>query len=418
MINVLYVFDKLGIGGTEKSGLTLIDYINSNKLTHVYICSFFEKGDLFNDIKNKFKNVFFCNGEKSNLEKIIEKNSIKIIHFNRSSNRAYEIEKYVKEKNKNIIIVETTHFGKIAKKENIDLVDYRIFVSNFTAMRFIKKNNIKINNFLRKNTIIYNPINIRDFNKFTKKETTEFRRKLRINDDEIVLAKYGRKDNLKISPLLVDVVDILSKKNIKFKFIIVGVTDGIKKLIKDKNLNSYFIFIDKIMDKYELNKFISSIDILVHASLIGETFGYVYVESMYYGKPIITNATPMFDNAQIEIIKNNKNGFIRNTPETISKEIIELINNKVTYKKISKNAHNFVIEKFSVDKLSNKLLDIYENLISGKNIIQNKEALVNLKNFINSYESNKYGNEDESLDLKILEIKNFILKKYYSFLNK
>jgi len=418
MINVLYVFDKLGIGGTEKSGLTFIDYINSNKLTNVYICSFFEKGDLFNDIKNKFKNVFFCNGEKSNLEKIIEKNSIKIIHFNRSSNRAYEIEKYVKEKNKNIIIVETTHFGKIAKKENIDLVDYRIFVSNFTAMRFIKKNNIKINNFLRKNTIIYNPINIRDFNKFTKKETTEFRRKLRINDDEIVLAKYGRKDNLKISPLLVDVVDILSKKNIKFKFIIVGVTDGIKKLIKDKNLNSYFIFIDKIMDKYELNKFISSIDILVHASLIGETFGYVYVESMYYGKPIITNATPMFDNAQIEIIKNNKNGFIRNTPETISKEIIELINNKVTYKKISKNAHNFVIEKFSVDKLSNKLLDIYENLISGKNIIQNKEALVNLKNFINSYESNKYGNEDESLDLKILEIKNFILKKYYSFLNK
>ena len=418
MINVLYVFDKLGIGGTEKSGLTFIDYINSNKLTNVYICSFFEKGDLFNDIKNKFKNVFFCNGEKSNLEKIIEKNSIKIIHFNRSSNRAYEIEKYVKEKNKNIIIVETTHFGKIAKKENIDLVDYRIFVSNFTAMRFIKKNNIKINNFLRKNTIIYNPINIRDFNKFTKKETTEFRRKLRINDDEIVLAKYGRKDNLKISPLLVDVVDILSKKNIKFKFIIVGVTDGIKKLIKDKNLNSYFIFIDKIMDKYELNKFISSIDILVHASLIGETFGYVYVESMYYGKPIITNATPMFDNAQIEIIKNNKNGFIRNTPETISKEIIELINNKVTYKKISKNAHNFVIEKFSVDKLSNKLLDIYENLISGKNVIQNKEALVNLKNFINSYESNKYGNEDESLDLKILEIKNFILKKYYSFLNK
>ena len=54
MINVLYVFDKLGIGGTEKSGLTFIDYINSNKLTNVYICSFFEKGDLFNDIKNKF----------------------------------------------------------------------------------------------------------------------------------------------------------------------------------------------------------------------------------------------------------------------------------------------------------------------------------------------------------------------------
>jgi len=44
MINVLYVFDKLGIGGTEKSGLTFIDYINSNKLTNVYICSFFEKG--------------------------------------------------------------------------------------------------------------------------------------------------------------------------------------------------------------------------------------------------------------------------------------------------------------------------------------------------------------------------------------
>ena len=117
MINVLYVFDKLGIGGTEKSGLTFIDYINSNKLTNVYICSFFEKGDLFNDIKNKFKNVFFCNGEKSNLEKIIEKNSIKIIHFNRSSNRAYEIEKYVKEKNKNIIIVETTHLEKLLKKK-------------------------------------------------------------------------------------------------------------------------------------------------------------------------------------------------------------------------------------------------------------------------------------------------------------
>jgi glycosyltransferase involved in cell wall biosynthesis len=58
----------------------------------------------------------------------------------------------------------------------------------------------------------------------------------------------------------------------------------------------------KMLDDEQLRRFYCSLDCLLHAATIGETFGMVMAEAMACGVPVVTCARPHKDNAQCEVV--------------------------------------------------------------------------------------------------------------------
>jgi glycosyltransferase involved in cell wall biosynthesis len=119
----------------------------------------------------------------------------------------------------------------------------------------------------------------------------------------------------------------------------------------------------EIIEGKNSKEIMKEIDILVVPSITPEGFGRVIVEGMVSGIPVI--ATNI--GATSEIIEDNITGFLVEPQNSfqISEKIKKIISNSELYKKISINAQKYAIEKFSLDKMVEKTLAIYNELIKN-----------------------------------------------------
>ena len=70
------------------------------------------------------------------------------------------------------------------------------------------------------------------------------------------------------------------------------------------------------------------INIFLHISKIGESFGYVIAESLLCETPVVTLNTPWADNSQSELVGNRKGGFTIFQKKNFIKAVQMLINDE------------------------------------------------------------------------------------------
>src|SRR5256885_396168 len=108
-------------------------------------------------------------------------------------------------------------------------------------------------------------------------------------------------------------------------------------------------------DTAELGLTIASLDVVLHTSSVGESFGYGIAEPMNYGKPVIANSTPWQDQAQIELVRHGECGFIASTPGTIADAILKLANDPELRARFGKNAQTNIRNLADPEESTNRL---------------------------------------------------------------
>ena len=120
------------------------------------------------------------------------------------------------------------------------------------------------------------------------------RQTLNISKDDIVYGRYGGMDTFDIPFVYETIKEVVQvKKNIYFLFI------NTPKFITHPQV----IYLDKVYDNDEKNRFICTCDFMIHARLGGETFGLAIAEFSINNKPIITYGGYVVDTAHKEILK-------------------------------------------------------------------------------------------------------------------
>ncbi|MFC1816334.1 glycosyltransferase family 4 protein [Thermodesulfobacteriota bacterium] len=94
---------------------------------------------------------------------------------------------------------------------------------------------------------------------------------------------------------------------------------------------------------------------------IWEAFGFVCVEAMALGRPVIASSGSGFE----EIIEDNVSGFLiePGNSEILARKIISCLKDEARLNRISKNAVERA-EDFEVSKVALKLLDYYNKIIA------------------------------------------------------
>lgn len=267
---------------------------------------------------------------QSNFYELCEKYNFDIIHFARGGYFEWPFVKRICP-----IQIETNIFGGM---DNSEFLDCSVSISD--TVKSIRGDS---------DYIIYNPIPSQILNDDNLKS------ELKINNDEIVFGRIGRKDNF--HSISFESLKVLKNLGLKFKFIIIGACDNAKACIQNLDLNDRCILIDVTNDDDYIHRFHNTIDIFLHYRSDGETFGTAIAQSMMYGKPVISHFAGY--NAQSEII--NDGGFVCNSVEEYSNKILELCNNANLYNEISSNAKRRALD-FEERKIVNQWETLYKKL--------------------------------------------------------
>ncbi|MEI7725897.1 MAG: glycosyltransferase [Bacteroidota bacterium] len=163
----------------------------------------------------------------------------------------------------------------------------------------------------------------------------------------IRLGNAGRLTSQKGQQYLIEIANLLKQKNIRFTLFIAGTGEmksTLENLIGQYNLQEEVILLGFVED---VENFMNSIDIFVLTSL-WEGFGYVIVEAMAAGKPVV--AFNLSSNP--EIIINNQTGFLVDFPdvEMFSRRIEQLINDETLRLQFGKKGRETVEKVFQLDE--------------------------------------------------------------------
>ncbi len=185
----------------------------------------------------------------------------------------------------------------------------------------------------------------------------------RQNEDKLVFTSISRIIPYKGHALLIELFEMLCKKNEKFYLQIIGDTlpqyqkylDKLKLDVKNRGLVNKIKFLGY---RNDVKSILENSSFFVHTPIHPDPFPTVIFEAIQAKIPIITNR----QGGAYEILNNGKNGLIINNDSILHS--IQLISNYIYNQKLQKEnvelAFDYVCKNFSFGEFRKKILKIIE----------------------------------------------------------
>ena len=109
-------------------------------------------------------------------------------------------------------------------------------------------------------------------------------------------------------------------------------------------------------------------DIYTHSSRRGESYGVSLIEAMAAGLPVVVNATPWRDNAQIEVVDHMKTGLIANSAQSFSAAIEHLHDHPELREQMGKQGREKAMHMYNADMVCRSLAQIIGLTLRQKNL--------------------------------------------------
>lgn len=308
------------------------------------------------------------------------------------------------------IYVETNVFSQLSDYPD-DILTHSFQLSEWCNYLYLSRGGKK-----EKSLIVPNPVDINCFKRSTIERRNDFRKKYNIGGDTFLLGKIGQSFGGKWSKFLVDTLEMFVKSvSNNVRLILVNPSEQILNYVVKKQMYDYVIHIDRIVGDDALCDCYSSIDIFVHASSQGESFGYVFTESLLCETPVVVLNTPWSDNSQSEIVGDSVGGFCVNNKEEMFAAIRNLYSDEKLRKQLGKKGRDRIISTYDSIKVARNALDYVSSrkVGSGKISLSSLEALAT------------FNKVDKKIMVFVLWLKlkfrfshrgaNYFLKKYLGF---
>jgi hypothetical protein len=110
----------------------------------------------------------------------------------------------------------------------------------------------------------------------------------------------------------------------------------------------------------------SALDVVLHTSSIGESFGYGIAEPMNLGKPVISHSVPWADQAQIELVKQDECGFISSTPSAMAVVMLRLANSSQLRQRLGEAAQTHIRKLANAEASITRLATVLQAAREGR----------------------------------------------------
>lgn len=235
--------------------------------------------------------------------------------------------------------------------QSMNAFDAYIANSNFLRGAVLNNLELKIENV----HTVHNAIDLEEFGMLTDLRD-EFDRRIKI-------LYVGRFDNGKGIEYLIGAIPLIVKHHNNCSFVFVGdgpIKPQIEKLAKKLGISKYITF-EGFVPHNNINKYYHKCDIVVVPSVWPEPFGRSVIEAMACGNPIIATEVGGIP----EIVEHEKTGLLIKPAslEEIANSIMMLLCNADKRKKMGEMGKKVIKEKYNVEVIAKKTLEIYEDVL-------------------------------------------------------
>ncbi|WP_158797430.1 glycosyltransferase family 4 protein [Pedobacter sp. L105] len=356
-IKIIEATNGLGIGGTEYVIQLYCKYLNKEHFDVKVVC-LYAGGERVKLIQDMSIEVIVLNGDLNRLPQLLKETDV--FHWHGPGRLNLELFTLVKT-NKPKVVIQTNVFGDYEDSLLYDTIDYDLYVSKMILIRRMLKDKELKDHFSEKRKTLSNPVDLDHLCSLLPSE--ELIKKIREDNqlkDVFIVGRIGRADDAKFDVITLDGFAAFAAKVSNAKFLLVGATANMMEYAKKLNLLDKLIVLDNSLNLEALLIYYRLMDVYLAVSNLGESFGMVIAEAMTAGVPVVTVNTPDKDNAQIELVDNEKTGLVvAYDVKKIAAALFYLYKNEPIRTAMAIAAKEKVKNEYQASKIVNSL----ENLI-------------------------------------------------------
>lgn len=341
-IRVLHVTNRLEIGGTEKTLQIFCQYLDKSRF-EVFVCGRLGGGVRAMALQQAGIPVLI---QPSDVTELVRAHKIDICHVHRAG--TFEAGTLPVKQNGRPHIVETNVFHGFDEKED-DLIDCHCFVSESSKTTYIRRYGQRAG---RRYEVLYNPVDFSEFDVTGRSFTS-------------TIGRCSRADDQKWHDVCVNSLPKIFRQAPAARCLIQGATEKVRKRLAAMSLNGR---IELLAPSMNVHDFYRRVDVFIHGSRIGETFGCVIAEAMANGIPVVTLSTPQRKkaNAQAELVEHNVTGFVCRWQWQYAGAVIELLKNAELRQAFGRRSYEKARERFEAGALTRKLEHLYFDLMETR----------------------------------------------------
>jgi len=240
-----------------------------------------------------------------------------------------------------IPVVQTNVFGRLENPRENMWTDFRLFISWTSCVQAARRSFRKLDeDFFRRASVAVYPLD--PVEPPSAANIGAFRKQLGVADDEVLFGRLSRPEPNKWTNLALDAFRRALRSNRKLKLLLREPPPLVAAELRASPDADRFVILPATAEAEELRLTMSALDVVLHTSSIGESFGYGIAEPMNLGKPVITHSVPWCDQAQIELVRHGKCGFIASTPAAMADAILELAGDAALHSRMGTQAREHI----------------------------------------------------------------------------
>ena len=342
-IRVLHVTNRLELGGTEKTLQIFCQYLDKSRF-EVFVCGRMGGGVRAAELERDGIPVVL---HPADLTELVREHKIDICHVHRAG--TYEPGTLPEKRNGWPRVVETNVFHGFDERQS-DRIDCHCFVSDSSKATYVHRYGQRAG--VRYETL-YNPVDFSEFDMSGKFFSS-------------TIGRCSRADDQKWHDVCLDSLPKIFRKVPESRCLIQGATERVKGRLAALGLNGRYV--ELLEPSTDVGPLYRRLDVFIHGSRIGETFGCVIAEAMANGIPVVTLSTPQRkkENAQAELVEHNVTGFVCRWQWQYAGAVIELLKNAELRKTFGRRSYEKAIELFDADALTKKLERLYFDVMSTR----------------------------------------------------
>jgi len=267
---------------------------------------------------------------------------------------------------KKIPVVQTNVFGRLNNPAEDAWTDFRLFISWTSCVQAVRRAWLPLDaEIFRHASVAVYPLD--SLEPAEPPAVAAFRRQHGVADDEILFGRLSRPEPNKWTDLALNAFQLATTKNQKIKLLLREPPPLVAQKLRASPDADRYVILSATSDPAELKLTISALDVVLHTSLIGESFGYGIAEPMNLGKPVITHSVPWGDQAQIELVREGQCGFVASTPATVAHKILALAGDSGLRRQLGEQARKHIRELANPEVSVQRLEKILQAAKNGTN---------------------------------------------------
>lgn len=311
MTKILLISNILGRGGAERTVQTIARNVDRAAFDITVLC-LESGGERADALLREGVRVLVGDGTIERVRELVRPGEYDIVHFHRSGHMEplhVAVVEYLNPPR----LMETNvfAFSDPILGPRFDLRVYKSMMM-LTERAWVGEKLDRGSPWL-KERVIYNPVMVDSFASFelSPAERASRRAALGIAEHDFVIGRVGRNDPVKWGDLLLAALPRIFTAMPDAKCIAHTAPDTRWTWLRKRGFfGGRVIVLPETGDERALAETYQLLDLYVHASRRGEAFGNSLNEAMVWGKPIVVENTPHWDNGQVEQVENGSTGWV------------------------------------------------------------------------------------------------------------